>query len=82
MATRKKTFSFEASLQELEKLVEKMEQSDMGLEESLQAFEKGIALTRKCQQALREAEQKVQVLVEKNSQHELEAFDYADDDTD
>ena len=82
MATRKKTFSFEASLEELEKLVEKMEQSDMGLEESLQAFEKGIALTRKCQQALRDAEQKVQALVEKNSQHELEPLDYADDDTD
>ena len=82
MATRKKTFSFEASLEELEKLVEKMEQSDMGLEESLQAFEKGIALTRQCQQALREAEQKVQALVEKNSQHELEPFDYADEDTD
>jgi exodeoxyribonuclease VII small subunit len=59
-------FNFENSLQELNTLVEEMEQGDLDLEESLKRFEKGIALIRKCQSALKEAEQKVQILVAKN----------------
>lgn len=74
--TRKKTTSvFEDSMQELEKLVEQMEQGDISLEESLKAFERGIKLTRACQQSLQEAEQKVQILLEKNGQQNLEPFE-------
>jgi exodeoxyribonuclease VII small subunit len=51
-----------------------MEQGDISLEESLKAFERGIKLTRTCQQALQEAEQKVQILLEKNGQQTLEPF--------
>lgn len=73
--TRKKSPSlFESSMEELEKLVEQMEQGDISLEESLKAFERGIKLTRTCQQALQEAEQKVQILLEKNGQQTLEPF--------
>lgn len=54
---------FEASLEQLESLVNAMEDGDLSLEESLQAFEKGIRLTRDCQQALQNAEQKVQYLL-------------------
>ena len=73
--TRKKSASlFENTLEELEKLVEQMEQGDISLEESLKAFERGIKLTRTCQQALQEAEQKVQLLLEKNGQQTLEPF--------
>ncbi len=61
-------------MEELEKLVEQMEQGDISLEESLKAFERGIKLTRTCQQALQEAEQKVQILLEKNGQQPLEPF--------
>ncbi len=57
-------FNFEASLQQLEQLVQQMEQGNLSLEESMQAFEKGVALTRQCQQALDAAEQKVQVLMQ------------------
>lgn len=53
---------FEASLAELEQLVARMERGELTLEESLQQFERGIALARACQQALREAEQRVQQL--------------------
>ncbi len=75
MARRsKKTPDFEAALDELEKLVETMEQGDLSLEESLKQFERGIQLTRSCQQALREAEQKVQVLLEKDGSERLEDF--------
>ena len=54
---------FEASLEQLEALVHAMEEGDLSLEQSLEAFEKGIRLTRECQQALQQAEQKVQYLL-------------------
>lgn len=57
---------FEAALEELEALVERMEGGALSLDESLAAFERGIHLTRRCQQALSEAEQRVQVLLEKD----------------
>jgi len=66
---------FESALTELEALVEKMEQGDLSLEESLQQFERGVQLTRSCQQALKDAEQKVQVLLKKDGQDTLEPFD-------
>lgn len=53
---------FETSLDELETLVEQMESGDLTLEESLQAFERGVALTRSCQNALKSAELRVQKL--------------------
>ena len=72
---RKKSLTlFEDSLAELEQLVEKMEKGDITLEESLKSFERGVALTRTCQKALQEAEQKVQLLLEKNGQQTLEPF--------
>ena len=61
MPRKKTNFDFEAALKELEGLVERMEKGELPLEESLQKFERGIELTRSCQKALQEAEQKVQV---------------------
>ena len=57
-------FNFEESLAELEALVQQMEQGDLTLENSLAAFERGISLTRGCQTALAQAEQKVNVLMQ------------------
>lgn len=72
---RKKTVNqFEEALKELEQLVEQMEQGELTLEESLKSFERGIKLTRTCQTALQEAEQKVQILLEKNGEQRLESF--------
>ena len=62
----KKSVNLEKALGELEKLVDEMEQGNLSLEESLQRFEKGIALTSDCQEALQKAELKVQELIEKN----------------
>ncbi|GGG52453.1 exodeoxyribonuclease 7 small subunit [Pseudohongiella nitratireducens] len=56
--------NFETALAELETLVSQMEDGDLSLEESLNAFESGIKLTRQCQQALQQAELKVQKLSE------------------
>ena len=62
----KKTPNFEKALSELETLVDDMEQGNLSLEESLKRFEKGIALSTECQQALQNAELKIKELVEKN----------------
>ena len=56
---------FEASLQELEQIVTRMEQGQLSLEQSLTAFETGVKLTRNCQETLKKAEQRVNVLVQK-----------------
>ena len=75
-----KKIDFEASLAQLEELVEQLEAGDLSLEKSMTAFEKGVKLTRECQQALKEAEQKVQLLMEKNGEPVAEAFEGLDDD--
>ena len=62
----KKSVIFVIALGDLEKLVEEMEQGKLSLEDSLKRFEKGIALTSDCQDALQKAELKVQELLEKN----------------
>jgi len=62
----KKTPNFEKALTDLETLVEDMEQGNLSLEDSLKRFEKGIALSTECQQALQNAELKIKELVEKN----------------
>lgn len=66
MAGQKKAPLFEKSLSDLQALVERLESGDLSLEESLATFEQGIALTRECQSALQQAEQRVQVLLEQN----------------
>ncbi len=74
MTKKKVEPSFEASLAELEQLVIKLERGDIPLEESLAAFERGVNLTRACQKALQEAEQKVQILIDKSGKKALEKF--------
>jgi len=70
-----KSMDFEKAMQDLETLVEKMESGDLSLDESLQLFEQGVKLTRQCQQSLKEAEQKVSILLEKDNNMALSDFD-------
>ena len=56
--------NFEDAISELEVIVESMEEGDISLEESLQAFERGIELFRSCQKTLVSAEQKIQKLTD------------------
>lgn len=67
---KQKTPDFEAALEELETLVKRMEEGESSLEDSLTDFERGIELTRKCQTALAEAEQKVEILLKKDGEPE------------
>ena len=63
---------FEATLKELENLVQQMESGDLGLEESLAAFERGVKLTRRCQAALQNAELRVRALTENDDFEDLD----------
>ena len=77
---------FEASLEELEALVERLEQGDLPLEDALRTFERGVQLTRQCQNALAEAQQKVEILLAQPGAGEKRTREFrpgaADDDDD
>ena len=75
MAVRRKKLNYEASVTELESLVNRLEQGDISLEESLKLYESGVLLTRDCQDALQAAEQKVQMLIQQSGQSNLVDFD-------
>ena len=74
MARKSTGFDLEQALRELESLVNKMEAGELSLDESLKHFERGVALTRACQKALSEAEQRVKILLEKNGTQALAPF--------
>jgi exodeoxyribonuclease VII small subunit len=78
--TAEDTPDFEQALKELEAIVERMEQGDATLEESLKQFERGIALTRACQQALKAAGQKVEILIEENGKIDTRSLDVDEQD--
>ena len=71
---------FEKSLQHLEKIVSQMESGELGLEESLAQFEKGIGLAKKCQDTLANAELRVEQLIEKNGLQQTVPFEDLDED--
>lgn len=75
VARKNESPKFETSLAELEEIVSKMEQGDLSLEDSLDAFEKGVKLSNDCQKALKSAEQKVNKLVAKGDGLVIESFD-------
>ena len=81
-ATEKSTDlgGLEKSLEELEALVVRLEKGDLPLEQALKEFEHGVKLTRQCQAAPQEAEQKVEILLKKTAQAEPSAFTNGDDE--
>ena len=81
MTVAKKTtkkIPFEKAMSELEDIVSKLEAGEISLEDSLKHFERGIELTRNCQTALEEAEQKVQILTQSKAQNVLMDLDPPD----
>lgn len=65
MPRKSPPLNFEKSLAELQALVERLEQGELSLEDSLTAFEQGVRLTHDCQAALTQAEHKVRQLTER-----------------
>ena len=77
--TAKKSINLEKSLADLETLVEELESGDLPLDQAMKKFEEGIKLTRGCQAALKDAEQKVEILLKSAGGAEaLEEFDASD----
>ncbi len=71
MADKKQTF--ETSLKELEKIVRRLEEGDLPLEDSLKLFEDGVKLSRECQERLNQAERRIEVLLkDENGNPKLE----------
>lgn len=71
---------FESSLASLEKLINRMEQGELSLEESLKAFEEGIKLTREAQNSLAKAEQTIQLLLGDSEEPKVRPFSEEDGD--
>ena len=74
-----KNINLEQSLEDLESLVAELETGELPLEEAMKKFENGIKLTRACQTALKEAEQKVEILL---NDSKTEVFAPLDNDSD
>jgi len=79
VARKKQGVGFEAALEELEGLVERMEEGELSLEESLKTYERGIELSRACQKSLDAAEQRIRILSEKDGEAEAQSFQPDDD---
>ena len=76
MAKKKiENLSFEESLSELETIVQNLEQGELSLEDSMTLFERGLNLSQVSQEKLKNAEQKIQILLTKNGNTQLEAFE-------
>lgn len=60
--------NFEASLEELERIVKELEKGDLPLEQSLAIFETGMRLSAECKRQLEEAESRVEILMKKGSE--------------
>ena len=74
-----KNVNLEKALADLESLVEELETGDLPLEKAMKKFEDGIKLTRACQAALKDAEQKVQILLKTAGGESLEDFETEED---
>ena len=70
-----RTPDFEQALAELEAVVERLEHGELPLEQALTQFERGMALARSCQDALKQAEQKVEILLARSMQAEPVPFE-------
>lgn len=73
------TPDFESALKELEGIVAILEKGELPLDAALKHFERGIALTRQCQTALKQAELKVEQLLEKDGRQTLVSFENEDE---
>jgi exodeoxyribonuclease VII small subunit len=73
--TSKKTINLEKSLAALEIVVEELESGDLPLETAMKKFEEGIKLTRGCQSALKDAEQRVEILLKSAGAESLADFE-------
>lgn len=81
MAKKEQDKKFEEAIEELEKVVERLESGELSLEDSLAAFEEGVGLVKFCNRKLTEVEKKIELLVrDKDGKLQLKAMDDAADE--
>lgn len=71
--------SFESSLASLERIVANLESGDLPLERALELFEEGVALARRCQSQLGDAERKVEMLLRERGEIKVTPFEPSKD---
>lgn len=79
MTKKPKLPDLETSLAEISALIDQMEQGELSLEQSLNQFERGIALIKHAQKILKDAEQKVQILMQNNNQENLDSYENSEE---
>ena len=67
--------SFEEQIEELEQIVQELEKGDLSLEDSVNKFEEGIKISKKCNQTLEKAEKKITILVKEQDEIKEENFE-------
>ena len=72
MTKGNKKIDFESSLKQLESIVEKLEDENINLEDSVKSFEEGVNLVKECQKQLQNAELKVKKLLDDGSSAEID----------
>lgn len=77
-----KNLSFEEALQRLEEVVEQLENGDIPLEQSIELYQEGVLLARHCDQKLKQVQQKIEILIEKDGKNVLQPFEAGEDNID
>ena len=67
--------NFESNMKELETIVEQMSQNTLSLEKSIELFEKGMSLSKSCSKELTQAQQKIQKIINSNTEEDLKLED-------
>ena len=71
MTKEDKKVDFESSLKELELIVERLEDDNINLEDSVKSFEEGVSLVKQCQKKLQDAELKIKKLLDDGSSSQI-----------
>lgn len=66
--------SFESAMEELELIAKSLEKGDLNLDESVKQFEKGIKLSKKCNEILENAEKRISILIQDGEELKEESF--------
>lgn len=72
MSDKNTAMPFEAALERLQQTVKRLESGELSLEDSLKSFEEGVRLTRHCQDQLKSAEQRIELLTQVSADGKIE----------
>lgn len=70
----KQELNFEEAMKRLEEIAQELEKGDLGLDQSVKKFEEGMALSKKCNEILQEAEKRITILIQEDGEIKEENF--------